>query len=39
MKGIKIGFISDTHNLIREEVLEEIKTCKYIIQSGYNSSK
>ena len=34
MKGIKIGFISDTHNLIREEVLEEIKTCKYIIHAG-----
>ena len=34
MKGIKIGFISDTHNLVREEVLEEIKTCKYIIHAG-----
>ena len=34
MKGIRIGFISDTHNLIREEVIEEIKKCNYIIHAG-----
>ena len=34
MKGIRIGFISDTHNLLREEVMEEIKKCNYIIHAG-----
>ena len=34
MEGIRIGFISDTHNLLREEVMEEIKKCNYIIHAG-----
>lgn len=34
MRKIRIGFISDTHNLLREEVIEEINNCDYIIHAG-----
>ncbi len=31
---IKIAIISDTHNVLRHEVIEELKTCDYIIHAG-----
>lgn len=31
---IKIGIISDTHNILRDEVLTELKTCDYILHAG-----
>ena len=30
----KIGIISDTHGLLRPEVLEILKDCKYILHAG-----
>ena len=30
----KIGIISDTHGLLRPEVLEILKDCKYILHPG-----
>lgn len=30
----KIGIISDTHGLLRPEVLEILKECKYILHAG-----
>lgn len=30
----KIAVISDTHNVLREEVLHELKTCNYILHAG-----
>lgn len=30
----KIGIISDTHNVLRDEVLEELKTCDLILHAG-----
>lgn len=34
MNSMKIGIISDTHNLLRDEVLEELKDCDHIIHAG-----
>ncbi|MGN1388349.1 MAG: metallophosphoesterase family protein [Bulleidia sp.] len=31
---IKIGIISDTHNLLRKEVLEELSSCRVILHGG-----
>ncbi len=31
---IKIGIISDTHNLLRKEVLEELSSCQVILHGG-----
>lgn len=31
---MKIGFISDTHGILREEVIEHLKGCDYIIHAG-----
>lgn len=30
----KIGIISDTHNVLRDEVMGELKTCDYILHTG-----
>lgn len=30
----RIGIISDTHNVLREEVLEILRTCDYILHAG-----
>lgn len=30
----KIGIISDTHNVLRDEVVEELKTCDYVFHAG-----
>ena len=30
----KIGIISDTHNVLREEVITELKSCDYILHAG-----
>lgn len=30
----KIGIISDTHNVLREEVKNELKNCDYILHAG-----
>ena len=30
----KVGIISDTHGLLREEVINYLKTCDYIIHGG-----
>ena len=35
MKGkYRVGIISDTHGLLREEVINTLKTCDYIIHGG-----
>ena len=35
MKEIyRVGVISDTHGLLREEVINKLKTCDYIIHGG-----
>lgn len=34
MKEVKIGIISDTHGLLREEVLENLRVCEYIFHAG-----
>ncbi|MFR7591323.1 MAG: metallophosphoesterase family protein [Longibaculum sp.] len=31
---IKIAIISDTHNVLRHEVIEDLKACDYIIHAG-----
>ena len=31
---IKMGIISDTHGLLREEVKERLKDCTYIFHAG-----
>jgi len=31
---IKVGIISDTHDVLRDEVIEELKTCDHIIHAG-----
>ena len=31
---VKIGIISDTHGLLRKEVLEQLKTCDVILHAG-----
>lgn len=31
---MKIGIISDTHNVLRNDVLEELQTCDYILHAG-----
>lgn len=31
---MKLGIISDTHNILREEVIEKLKTCDYIFHAG-----
>lgn len=31
---IKIGIISDTHNVLRKEVISDLKQCQYIIHAG-----
>ena len=33
-KRIKIGIISDTHGLLRPEVVEILKNCDYIFHAG-----
>ena len=33
-KKIEIGVISDTHGLLRPEVLESLKGCHYILHAG-----
>ena len=30
----RVGIISDTHGLLREEVINQLKTCDYIIHAG-----
>lgn len=30
----KIGIVSDTHNVLRDEVIEDLKTCDYVIHAG-----
>ena len=30
----KIGIISDTHNVLRAEVVDDLKTCDYILHAG-----
>ena len=32
--AIKVGIISDTHGLLRPEVLEELQSCDYILHGG-----
>lgn len=32
--AVKIGIISDTHGLMRPQVLEILKTCDYILHGG-----
>ena len=32
--SIKVGIISDTHGLLRPEVLEELQSCDYILHGG-----
>lgn len=32
--GMKIGIISDTHNLLREEVIHNLESCNLIIHAG-----
>ena len=32
--SIKVGVISDTHGLLREEVLDVLRTCDHIIHAG-----
>jgi uncharacterized protein len=34
MSDIKIGVISDTHGMLRPQILEIFKGCKYIIHAG-----
>lgn len=34
MTKYKIGIISDTHGLLREEVVEKLRNCDYIIHGG-----
>jgi putative phosphoesterase len=34
MVKYRIGIISDTHGLLRQEVLERLQTCDYIIHGG-----
>lgn len=31
---MRIGIISDTHNVLRPEVIESMKTCSYILHAG-----
>ena len=31
---LKIGIISDTHNVLREEVISHLQGCDYIIHAG-----
>lgn len=31
---MRLGIISDTHNMLREEVMEKLKTCDYILHAG-----
>ena len=33
-KSYKVGIISDTHGLLREEVIKILKTCDYIVHGG-----
>ena len=33
-KVYKVGIISDTHGLLREEVINYLKTCDYIVHGG-----
>ena len=30
----RVGIISDTHGLLREEVINKLKTCDYIVHGG-----
>ena len=32
--AVKIGIISDTHGLLRQEVVENLKDCRYILHAG-----
>lgn len=32
--AVKIGIISDTHGLLRQEVVEILKECRYILHAG-----
>ena len=32
--AVKIGILSDTHGLMRPEVMEILKTCDYIFHAG-----
>ncbi|CDM70216.1 Hypothetical protein CM240_3099 [Clostridium bornimense] len=31
---MKLGIISDTHGILRDEVIENLKGCDYIIHGG-----
>ena len=31
---IRVGVIADTHDILKEEVLNELKQCDYIIHAG-----
>lgn len=32
--AVKVGIISDTHNVLRPEVLESLRSCDYILHAG-----
>ncbi len=34
MRHLRVGIISDTHGLLRNEVIDILKTCDYIIHGG-----
>lgn len=34
MKKYKVGIISDTHGVLRKEVIEQLKGCDYIVHGG-----
>lgn len=34
MKKYKVGIISDTHGILREEVIEQLISCDYIVHGG-----
>lgn len=34
LRRLKVGIISDTHGLLRKEVIDILKTCDYIIHGG-----
>jgi len=34
LRRIKVGIISDTHGLLRDEVIDILRTCDYIIHGG-----
>ena len=37
--AVKIGIVSDTHNLLRPEVIQNLQGCDYILHGGDISSQ